>query len=150
MEKFILPEDDTVIEERFTSGFSKKDHFYRHGTLKGPSKQAETEYERMADELALMPVDYKTIFGYTVDDSRVERTGAYGPRFVKYNKQTEFYVVYAGINQDGEPIVISAYPLSWRDYQAKQAVNYGGEIPVPEFQKFWDFRYNQKPELPEN
>jgi hypothetical protein len=150
MEKFILSEEEPQLEERFTSGFSKKDHFYRHGTLKGPSKQAEAAYEKMADELALSPVDYKNIFGYTVAEERVERTGAYGPRFAKYDKQKEFYVVYGGINQDGEPIVISAYPLSWRDYQSKQAVNYGGEIPVPEFQKFWDFRHNQKYELPEN
>ena len=147
-DKFILPED-TELDERFTSAASRKDHFYRHSSKTSATPAELVDYEQQADELASTPVDYQTIFGYEIDLSTNKKSKSYGRRFAKYNKATELFVVYAGVNQAGEPVVISAYPMSWRDYNSKRAINYLGEIPVPEYQRDWDFRHNQKAELVE-
>ena len=152
MEKnFILFKNDG-LEERFTSAKSKKQHFYDHTKTKSATQQEIDAYEAAADALALKPVDHKIIFGYEVDP---ESYASHTPhemrarRFCKYNKDTEEYVVYGGLSQEGEPIVISFYHISWREFQAKKYTNYLDEIPVPEYKKYWDFRNNPKAELVE-
>ena len=152
MEKnFILFKNDG-LKERFTSANSKKQHFYDHTKAKSTTRQAIEAYEAAADALALRPVDHKIIFGYEVDP---ESYASHTPhemrarRFCKYNKDTEEYVVYGGLSQDGEPIIISFYYISWREFQAKKYTNYLDEIPVPEYKKNWDFRSNPKAELVE-
>jgi hypothetical protein len=152
MEKnFILFKNDG-LEERFTSAKSKKQHFYDHTKTKLATQQEIDAYEAAADALALRPVDHKIIFGYEVDP---ESYASHTPhemrarRFCKYNKDTEEYVVYGGLSQEGEPIVISFYHISWQEFQAKKYTNYLDEIPVPEYQKYWDFRNNPKAELVE-
>ena len=150
MEKgFILFKNDG-LEERFTSAKSKKQHFYGHTRNVSATQQELDEYEAAADALALKPVDHKIIFGYEVDPDSYALHTPYemrDRRFCKYNKATEEYVVYGGLNQEGEPIVISFYHISWREFQAKKYTNYLDEIPVPEYQKYWDFRNNPKVEL---
>ena len=147
-DKFILSED-TALDERFTSASSRKDHFYRHSSKTLATPAELRDYEQQADELAATPVDYQTIFGYEIDLSTNKKSKGFGRRFAKYNKATELFVVYAGVNSAGEPVVISAYPMSWREYNSKRAINYLGEIPIPEYQRDWDFRYNQQSELVE-
>ena len=147
-DKFTLSED-TGLDERFTSAASRKDHFYRHYSETSAKPEELRDYEQQADELALRPVDYRNIFGYEIDLSMNKKSKGYGRRFAKYNKATELFVVYAGVDLAGEPIVISAYPMSWREYNSKRAINYLGEIPIPEYQRDWDFRYNPRSELVE-
>lgn len=147
-DKFTLS-GDSKLDERFTSAASRKDHFYRHSSKTSASPAELRAYEQQADELAAAPVDYQTIFGYEIDLSMNKKSKGFGRRFAKYNKATELFVVYAGVNLAGEPIVISAYPMSWREYNSKRAINYLGEIPIPEYQRDWDFRYNQQSEFVE-
>lgn len=139
--------ENLELEERFTSALNKKSHFYKHFSKKHITPEEIDEYERQADELASTPVDYQNILGFEVDHSRFPDEADSGRKFVKYNKQTGLFVVYAGINLAGEPIIISAYHMSWREFTGKRAVNYLGEIPVPEYQRDWDFRFNPKDEL---
>lgn len=145
---FILFKND-MLEERFTSAASKKRHFYSHTGETSADKQKIEEYEAAADALALKPVDHKNILGYEVDPNSFKQRDMKDRRFCKYNKATGEYVVYGGFTFEGEPIVISFYHISWRDYQTKKYTNYLDEIPVPEYQKAWDFRHNQKAELVE-
>lgn len=150
MEKDFILFKNEGLEERFTSAKSKKQHFYSH-IGKTSANQAEIDaYEAAADALALKPVDHKTIFGYEVDPNSYASHTPHtmrARRFCKYNKATEEYVVYGGFSLEGEPIVISFYHISWREFQAKMYTNYLDEIPVPEFQKYWDFSSNPKAEL---
>ena len=148
---FILFKNDGLanLEERFTSANSKKKHFYDHTGQTSASQADIDAYEAAADALALTPVDHKNILGYEVDPNSFTPRDMRDRRFCKYNKATEEYVVYGGLNQNGEPIVISFYHISWREFQAKYYSNYLDEIPSPEYQKYWDFRHNQRAELVE-
>lgn len=112
------------IDERFTTRYSKEDHHRRH-VVKNKEYPPITasEYERIADELALTPVDHKTILGYETTapegDSRV--------RYAKYNKLTGDFVVYG--YKGNEPMIISLHKKTLRQFNIDKTVKYLGEIP---------------------
>jgi len=113
------------IDERFTNEYSKKDHHSRHVVKNREYPPiTETEYEAIADKLALTPVDHRTIFGYQTTapegDSRV--------RYAKYNKETGDFVVYG--YKGSEPMIISLHKKTWRQFNTDMTVKYQDEIPA--------------------
>ena len=122
--KFKLLEDD--FEEQFTSPRSREDH-YRKRTKKDHQYTELTpeQYEALADNLAMTPVNYKNILGYQTTapegDNRV--------RYAKYNVDTEDFVIY-GLDSHNKPLIISLYKRSIREYNTDKAIKYLDEIPV--------------------
>lgn len=115
---------DDSLEERFANKYSKADHHIKH--VKKNREYTEisaNEYERLADKLALTPVDHRTILGYeTTAPDGDSRT-----RYAKYNKDTEDFVVYG--YKGNEPMIISLYKKTLRQYNTDKAIRYMGEIP---------------------
>lgn len=114
------------LVERFVNNYQWDDHFRRHaiedGYYPNISKQ---EYLAIAEKLADSPVDMFRIQGYTipVDDGRI--------KYVKWNRDTEDFVVYGRESLGSEPIIISMYKVSLRQFKGRAySLNKNvGEIP---------------------
>lgn len=121
--KFKLEPD---LNEKFSTEYSKNSHYNQHVLNQKQYRKIDSdEYERIADELAVTPVDYKTIFGYetTAPDGDTRK------RFAKYNSETGDFVVY-GLDSNGTPVIISLHKKTMREYNIDKAIKYLGEIPA--------------------
>lgn len=113
-----------TVDEKFNNEYTKQSHYDKHVAKEHQyTKINPDEYEAIADELALKPVDYKNILGY-------ETTGPKGDnraRYAKYNVATGDFVIYG--YKGSEPIIISLHRKTIREYNIDKAIKYIGEIP---------------------
>ena len=113
------------ISEKFTSEFNKEAHYNKH--KEKFKKISIDEYEHLADELAKKPVDNKRIFGY-LSANTLGRNA-----YVKWDKDTELFVVYTWNKNHSEPLIISLYKKTFREYESEKwnkKYAYEGEIPT--------------------
>lgn len=107
------------VDEKFSSKASLNVHYNKHGSEIDVNLSKE-DYELLAEDLQLKPVDNKTIFGYIGEHKGREA-------YYKYDKSIGILVAYYYDNN--EPLTITCYPQDFRKYQARKAVNYLDEIP---------------------
>ena len=110
------------FDEEFTSEYNRKAHYQKH--KKEYPEWTEEEYEKYAEELALKPVDNKTIFGY-MSKNKQDRIA-----YVKWDKDSELFTAY--IYRGNKPYTITAYRKSKRDYEGGKwddVYGYIDEIP---------------------
>ena len=112
------------FEEDFTSPANRNAHWDKHIKKGKEYNMTPEEYEQAAEDLAKTPCDYKKILGYMSKNAN-------GSCYVKYNKETELFTVY--YYKGNEPMTITAFRRSWRDYNSKMYTDekypYVDEIP---------------------
>lgn len=126
--KFRCPED-LEMDEVFTSPKNRADHYQKHVVQRKEFDHiSEDEYEKRADELAATPLNYKNILGYVSreNDDQGKQTGRIS--YVKYNKDTEEYVVYR-YGTSGTIYIVSFYHRPFRQFEGEK---FGGKFP------YWD------------
>lgn len=121
------------LDERFISKEAKETHYDKH-VANGNRYEREVfqdinmdEYERMADALAVKPIDNKTIFGYVSEDKDGKINN------VKWDKSTGLFVAYQYDAENHVPLDVSCYVKSYRDFFADKSKQYVDEIGIEQF-----------------
>ena len=122
-----LTTEDFEVEEKFLSPNMRKQKYQKHvlDQKEFGKHMNEEGYEAAADKLANSKVDYKTVLGYKAVDNKGQEA------FIKYNTQTEEYVVYHRA-PSGEPLIVSFYHRPIREFTGKKALEYIDELPDTE------------------
>ena len=122
-----LTTEDFEVEERFLSPNMRRQKYQKHviNQKEFGKHMTEDEYEEAADNLANSKIDYRTILGYKAVDNKGQEA------FIKYNTQTEEYVVYHR-SPKGEPLIVSFYHRPLREFTGKKALEYVDELPDTE------------------
>ena len=103
--------------EKFNNVENRRKHYEKHIKNRKEYKMTEEEYEQAAEDLAKTPCDYKNIFGYITENDS-------GMAYIKYDKRTELFTVYYYKKNSDEPLTITAFRRTWRDFNGKM---YGDE-----------------------
>lgn len=142
----ILPYDELYedlkyffsLDEKFISEYSLESHYEKHVINDNNDKSrpkdlkfgniTKEQYDKIADTLARTPVDYSTILGYVQQKKDASKKLGY----VKYNKKDNTLVAYI-YDKDDNPIVITCFKRSFRDYESLKYMTkdweYIDEIP---------------------
>lgn len=105
--------------------FTNETDFNTHYTIVDNDSYAELteeDCERLAYELSRKSVDHKSICGYTSEDDEGCKI------FIKYEKNTGYFVTYAYKEQ--EPYTISFSIKTWREFCGDRTIEYIDEIPI--------------------
>lgn len=111
------------FDEAFTSEYNKENHYDKHVTKNKEFKNiSPAEYEKMADNLAMTPVDDRKILGY----KSIQRTDK-GEKVLynKYDMDKELFVVYRP--RKGIPEIVTFFSRTYRDYQDNKWISKNGE-----------------------
>ena len=114
---------NNIFDEKFTSEDNKQKHYIKHVISRkeyDAKNVSDSDYETIADVLQNAPVDNKKIFGYVSNYNNNNYT------YVKYNKETNDYVVYTYKNSI--PYTISLFKRSWRYYNKRKELEYYADI----------------------
>ena len=103
--------------ERFNNVENRRKHYEKHIKNRKEYKMTEEEYEQAAEDLAKTPCDYRNVFGYITENES-------GRAYIKYDKRTELFTVYYYKGNSDEPLTITAFRRTWRDFNGKM---YGDE-----------------------
>jgi hypothetical protein len=114
------------LVERFVNRYQWEDHYKRHAIIDGhyPNLSKE-EYLDKAEQLADRPVDMFKIQGY------MTRSNDGRAKYIKWNRDTNDFVVYGRESEGSEPIIISMYKVPPKQFRGR-AYSSGasvGEIP---------------------
>lgn len=116
------------LVESFANDYELTTHHRRHavgGDNYYPNDSKEA-YEKRAEDLANQPVDMFRIQGYQCKPDSYGRI-----RYVKWNRDTNDFVVYGREHEGAEPIIISMYKVPARQfaYRLNTDTRIAGEIP---------------------
>lgn len=111
------------ITEKFTSEMNLDAHYNKHvKQRKEFGDITEKQYEQLAEDLQRAKIDNKTIFGY------MSQTREGKIAYCKYDKNTGVFVVYTYRND--EPLTITCYTKTIREFNSDKAIEYFDEIPL--------------------
>lgn len=116
------------VVERFTNEYELSNHHRKHATGgdKYYPRDSKEDYLKKAEDLANQPVDMFRIQGYTCKPDNFGRV-----KYVKWNRDTNDFVVYGREKEGAEPIIISMYKVGKNQFQHRlnNDDRIGGEIP---------------------
>lgn len=116
-----------IYDEEFTDEANRKAHYEKHIVKNKEFDVSELDYEKMADSLALTPVNHKTIFGYI--SKRHDREA----RHAKWDSESGLFIIYFWKHHT--PKIITAFSKDRREFETEKYVEYFDEITDEDFLK---------------